>query len=185
MNAPNENLKCHWQKQAHKHGQLELEAPVSGIVKDIASHTAGTVVNPGTILLTVVPVDEPLIAEVQVKNQDVGFIAPNQTARDKVSAFPFQKYGMLDGEVMHMGADSTDTASGRSEEINPESRLGVASHYKARIRIAEQRLTRNNENHALLPGMQVVAEMKLGERTVLEYLLSSVAKVVNEAGRER
>ncbi|MCA3085524.1 MAG: HlyD family efflux transporter periplasmic adaptor subunit, partial [Rhodocyclaceae bacterium] len=74
------------------------------MVKDIASHTIGTVVNPGTILLTIVPIDEPLIAEVQVKNADSGFIFPTQKVRIKISTFPFQKYGMVDGEVTHVGA---------------------------------------------------------------------------------
>lgn len=180
-----ERLTAEWQKQQHKNALLELRAPHAGTVKDIASHTKGTVVNPGTILLTIVPADEPLIAEVQVKNQDSGFIYPTQTARVKVSSFPFQKYGMLDGEIAHIGADATDTAGGRPEEINPESRLAVTSHYKAHIKLKAQRLMRNNEEFKLMPGMQVVAEVRLGERTVLEYLLSPVQKAVKEAGRER
>jgi hemolysin D len=61
----------------------------------------------------------------------------------------------------------------------------VASHYKARIKLAAQKLARNEQQHNLLPGMQVTAEVKLGERTVMAYLLSPVTKAVNEAARER
>ncbi|MFN8986364.1 MAG: HlyD family efflux transporter periplasmic adaptor subunit [Burkholderiales bacterium] len=157
----------------------------AGMVKDIASHTIGTVVNPGTILLTIVPIDEPLIAEVQVKNADSGFIFPTQKVRIKISTFPFQKYGMVDGEVTHVGADSSDTAGGRPEELNPESRLSVASYYTAHIQLRDQRLKRDEHEFKLLPGMQVIAEVRLGERTVLEYLLSPVQKAIKEAGRER
>jgi hypothetical protein len=147
--------------------------------------TIGTVVNPGTILLTIVPIDEPLIAEVQVKNADSGFIFPTQKVRIKISTFPFQKYGMVDGEVTHVGADSSDTAGGRPEELNPESRLSVTSYYKAHIQLRDQRLKRDELEFKLLPGMQVIAEVRLGERTVLEYLLSPVQKAIKEAGRER
>jgi HlyD family secretion protein len=180
-----ERLTAEWDKQQHKNALLELKAPHAGMVKDIASHTIGTVVNPGTILLTIVPIDEPLIAEVQVKNADSGFIFPTQKVRIKISTFPFQKYGMVDGEVTHVGADSSDTAGGRPEELNPESRLSVTSYYKAHIQLRDQRLKRDELEFKLLPGMQVIAEVRLGERTVLEYLLSPVQKAIKEAGRER
>lgn len=180
-----ERLEREWDKQEHKNSLLELRATHSSIVKDIATHTLGTVVTPGTILLTLVPLDEPLIAEVQVKNQDAGFIHADQHAKVKVVSYPFQKYGMVDGEVAHFGADASETAGGRPEEVNPEGRLAVTANYKTHIRLRAQDLHWNGETLQLLPGMQVVAEIKLGDRTVLEYLLSPVQKAVHEAGRER
>lgn len=183
--AQADRLTAEWEKQRHRNALLELRAPQSGIVKDIASHTAGTVVTPGTILLTIVPLDEPLIAEVQVKNQDSGFVFPKQGAKVKVMSYPFQKYGMVEGEVDHFSADASDTAGGRPEQINPESRLAVTSHYKAHIRLKDQVLRAQGETFRLLPGMQVVAEVHMGHRTILEYLLSPVQKAVKEAGRER
>jgi hemolysin D len=179
-----EKLAAEWDKQVHRNGLLELKAQQAGIVKDIASHTAGTVVSPGTILLTLVPLDEPLIAEVQVKNQDSGFIYATQAAKVKVVSYPFQKYGMVEGEVTHFSADASDTVGARPEELNPESRLAVSSYYKAHIRLKEQALRARGETLKLLPGMQVVAEIHLGHRSVMEYLLSPVQKAVNEAGRE-
>ena len=179
-----EKLAAEWDKQVHRNALLELKATHAGIVKDIASHTAGTVVSPGTILLTLVPLDEPLIAEVQVKNQDSGFVYASQRAKVKVVSYPFQKYGMVEGEVAHFSADSSDTVGARPEELNAESRLAVSSHYKAHIRLKEQALRAQGETLKLLPGMQVVAEIHLGHRSVMEYLLSPVRKAVNEAGRE-
>ena len=172
-------------KQAHKNALMELKAPQAGIVKDIASHTAGTVVTPGTILMTVVPNGEPLIAEVQIKNQDAGFIRTNQAVKVKVASYPFQKYGMLEGEVSHLGADATDTVGGRPEEMNPENRLSVQANYKAHVKLKAQYLNTQGERFELKPGMQVVAEIHLGERTIMDYLLSPVQKTVREAGRER
>ena len=172
-------------KQSHKNALLELKAPQSGIVKDIASHTPGTVVTPGTILMTVVPKHEPLIAEVQVKNQDSGFIHASQPVKVKVASYPFQKYGMLEGEVVHLGADATDTVGGRPEEFSPENRLNVQANYKAHVKLKAQQLNAQGETFELRPGMQVVAEIHLGERTIMDYLLSPVQKAVREAGRER
>jgi HlyD family secretion protein len=95
-------------KQAHREGLLELRASQAGVVKDIATHTAGTVVQPGTVLLTLVPQDEPLRAEVWVSNQDIGFVRQGQTVKVKLAAFPFQKYGMVEGTVEHVSADAAD-----------------------------------------------------------------------------
>ncbi|MEO8384226.1 MAG: HlyD family efflux transporter periplasmic adaptor subunit [Betaproteobacteria bacterium] len=174
-----------WDKQAHKNALMDLRAPQAGLVKDIASHTTGTVVTPGTILMTVVPNGEALIAEVQVKNADVGFIRASQAVKVKVASYPFQKYGMLEGEITHMGADATDTVGGRPEEVSPENRLGVQANYKARVKLRSQHLDAQGQQFQLKPGMQVVAEIHLGERTIMEYLLSPVQKAVGEAGRER
>ncbi len=180
-----EKLQQDWEKQSHKNALLELKAPQSGIVKDIASHTPGTVVTPGTILMTVVPKHEPLIAEVQVKNQDSGFIHASQPVKVKVASYPFQKYGMLEGEVVHLGADATDTVGGRPEELSPENRLNVQANYKAHVKLKAQQLNAQGATFELRPGMQVVAEIHLGERTIMDYLLSPVQKAVREAGRER
>ena len=185
IQAQLDKLTQDWDKQVHKNGLMELRAPQAGFVKDIASHTPGTVVTPGTILMTVVPNGESLIAEVQIKNADSGFIHANQPVKVKVASYPFQKYGMLEGEVTHLGADATDTVGGRPEEVSPENRLSVQANYKAHVRLKSQTLLAQGEKFELRPGMQVVAEIHLGERTIMEYLLSPVQKTVREAGRER
>ena len=175
----------YWEKQLHRNTLLELKAPQAGIVKEIATHTSGTVVTPGTVLVTIVPADEPLIAEVQIKNADSGFITPNTPAKIKIASFPFQKYGLVEGEVAHFSADASDTVGGRPEEINQEGRLAVTANYKAQIKLKHQHLKRDDQTFRLLPGMQVVAEIHLGSRSILEYLLSPVQKTVSEAARER
>ena len=125
------------------------------------------------------------MAEVQIKNSDAGFITRTTPAKLKVASFPFQKYGLVEGEVTHFSADASDTVGGRPEEINQEGRLAVTANYKAQIKLKHQHLMRDNKTFRLLPGMQVVAEIHLGSRSVLEYLLSPVQKTVSEAARER
>jgi hemolysin D len=174
-----QKLEQEWKKQQHRHTFLELKAPQAGIAKDLATHTPGTVVSPGTILMTLVPRDEALAAEVWVDNKDVGFVHAGQEVKVKLSAFPFQKYGMVEGKVLQVSADS-------SERSNSEQRQATAPlAYRALVELHEQTLQSDNHRYSLAPGMQVAAEIRLGERTVMEYLLSPVQKAFHEAGRER
>jgi hemolysin D len=180
-------------KQTHKAGFFELKAPQAGTIKDLATHTTGTVVSPGTILMTLVPKNDPLQAEVMVKNEDVGFVTVGQKVKLKLSAYTFQKYGMLDGTVLNIGADSNDTGAQNPATNTVANLKGSGSQaqaqpltYKALVALNTQTL--KSPSGALLkltPGMQVIAEINQGQRTVMEYLLSPVKKVAQEAGRER
>jgi hemolysin D len=178
-----ERLEQERAKLAHRHELLELRAPQAGIVKDLATHTAGTVAAPGTILMTLVPEGDKLIAEVWVSNQDVGFVHPGQEAKLKLAAFQFQKYGMLEGQVLHVNADATEapSANTRSDALAGRDRPMGPLAFRALIALKEQHLF----SYSLQPGMQVAAEIHLGRRTVLEYVLSPVQKAFHEAGRER
>ncbi len=179
--AIHHKLQQEWDKQQHRHSLLELKAPQAGIVKDLATHTPGTVVAPGTILLTLVPHDEPLVAEVWVSNADAGFVQEQQKARIKLAAYPFQKYGLLDGVVRQVSAD----AQARSEPGGSGITSVQDAAYRALIGLSSVHFEGQGGQLRLVPGMQVSAEIHLGTRTVLEYLLSPVQKIVHEAGRER
>lgn len=171
-------------KQEHKTHHLELRAPQSGIVKDIATHTIGTVVAPGTVVLSLVPEDEPMVAEVMVKNDDVGFVFPRQQVKVKLLAYPFQKYGMLEGEIIHLGPDASDGANQASKDQSKEA-APPQLIYKAQVALKSQVLEAQGQSFKLVPGMQVIAEIHQGRRTVLEYLLSPVQKTLYDSGRER
>jgi len=175
------------EKQEHHYGLLELKAQHSGVIKDLATHTRGTVVQPGTILLTIVPQDEPLLAEVWISNLDAGFIIPGQAARVKLAAYPFQKYGMLDGVVRHVGADASSAQEKNKggEQAKDDSQPAAGLNYLALVELNSPVLEAQGARLRLTPGMQVSAEILLGTRTVLEYLLSPIQKTVYEAARER
>ena len=178
-------------KQVHKAGLLELKAPQSGVVKDLATHTAGTVVSPGTVLLSLVPDNESLVAEVMVKNDDVGFVYPHQKVKLKLAAYPFQQYGMLDGEILTLGADANDDQQEQQRrqmlQNSDSSKNDKAppTIYKALVSLDTQQLTVDKSQFKLVPGMQVTAEINQGKRTVIEYLLSPLEKTVRESAHER
>jgi HlyD family secretion protein len=166
---------------------LELRAPQPGIVKDLATHTVGTVAAPGTILMTLVPDHDKLVAEIWVSNEDVGFVRAGQPAKLKLAAFHFQKYGLLDGKVLHVNADATEAPSPntRSDALTGRDRPMGPLAFRALVEPASQALAADGQRYALQPGMQVAGEIHLGTRTVLEYLLSPVQKAFHEAARER
>ena len=182
-----ERLREELAKQRHRHELLELRAPQAGSVKDLATHTPGTVVAPGTILMTIVPKGEQLRAEVWVSNDDIGFVRSAQPAKVKLAAFQFQKYGMLDGTVAQVSADATEdpNPNTRSGGLAGRDRPAGALAFRTLVDLKSQQLESEGNRYALAAGMQVIAEIHLGERTVLEYLLSPVQKAFQEAARER
>ncbi|MBK9447102.1 MAG: HlyD family type I secretion periplasmic adaptor subunit [Betaproteobacteria bacterium] len=174
-------------KQAHRKELLELKATQDSVVKDLATHTAGTVVQPGTVLLTLVPKEETLRAEVWVSNEDIGFVRQGQPVKLKFAAYQFQKYGLLEGRVEHVSIDAADAPK---EAPLGGGNTGAPSRnqplvYKALVTLKAMRLEMDGEKFPLSAGMQTSAEIMLGTRTVAEYLLSPVRKAWHDAGRER
>jgi len=178
MNRSNQELE----KAGVKAGQLEIRAPNSGVVKDMATTNRGAVVAAGALLMNIVPRDEPLQAEVLLKNEDIGFVAIDQPVKIKVAAYPFQKYGLLDGKVALVSADSADPKQQQQQLGQPPNLT-----YRAIVRLdaVALRSAATDERLSLSPGMLVTTEIHQGRRSVLEYLLSPVKKVGQEAARER
>ncbi len=177
-------------QQTHKNNQLSLKAPQAGIIKDLATHTPGTVVSPGTVLMTLVPNNEALQAEVWLKNEDAGFVHQHQAVKVKLAAYPFQKYGMVDGKVLQVSADATDRGKANTSESNANNNADDSTNfsqlaYRTIIQLDKQSLALEQQQLHLAPGMQVVAEIKLADQIVMEYLLSPIRKAFHEAGRER
>lgn len=172
-------------KQTHRSELLELRAPQAAIVKDLATHSAGTVVQPGSVLLTLVPTHERLRAEVWITKEDIGFVRSGSPVKLKLAAFPFQKYGMLDGEVEHVSADAADSGANNPGGSADQSGKPGSLAYKALVVLKKMHLEIDGERFPLAAGMQASAEVMLGSRTVAEYLLSPVQKAWHESGRER
>ena len=171
------------EKQQHRRALMELKAPQDGVIKDLATHTSGTVVQPGTVLASLVPQEGRLKVEVWVSNEDIGFVRPGQNVKLKFAAYPFQKYGMGHGTVEHVSADA------QSEEEARDAGMVAAGQrplrYKALVALASDALEMDGRQYPLSVGMQTAAEILLGDRTVAEYLLSPVQKAWHESGRER
>jgi len=168
-------------KQLVRREHVELAAPHAGVVKEVAVRTPGTVVAAGTVLLTLVPAGDALEADVLIRNEDAGFVRAGQRSQLKIAAYPFQKYGLIEAEVIRIGPDATDVTQSRgsNDETPP---VGA---YRARLAIPAQSLAFEGTRLALTSGMLASAEIHLGQRALLYYLLAPVQKAWHEAARER
>jgi len=170
-------LEQEFNKQQYRNTLMELKAPQDGVVVDLATHTEGTVIPSGSVVMRLVPMNDPLKAEVYINNPDVGFIAAGQMVRIKLASYQFQKYGMIDAKVERVSADAM--------EKSENSQQAQSLTYKTLLTLDKQQLERDGHVFSLRSGMHVTAEIKLGKRTVLEYLLSPIQKTIAEAGTER
>ncbi|MFP4609799.1 MAG: HlyD family type I secretion periplasmic adaptor subunit [Thiohalophilus sp.] len=176
-----EQLEQDWFKQQYRSEQLELRASQDGYIKDLSVTTPGSVVPSGTVLLNIVPVDDPLQAEVYVSNRDIGFVREGQKVRVKLMSYEFQKYGMIDAKVQSVNADVTASRESDQGAGSDSSNTG----YKTLVKLHKQVLERDGRRFRLRPGMQVTAEVKLGTRSVLDYVLSPITGALTDAATER
>ncbi|MEX2631668.1 MAG: HlyD family type I secretion periplasmic adaptor subunit [Tistlia sp.] len=151
-----------------------VRAPVAGTVKQVLVNTVGGVVQPGQDLIEIVPAEDALLVEAQVKPADIAFLHPGLPARVKITAYDYTIYGILEAELEHISADSIlDEKTGES-------------HYLVRVRTTETEMRdARGEELPIIPGMTASVDVLTGKHTVLEYLLKPVLKVFNSAFHER
>lgn len=152
--------------------QQVLTAPVDGEVQQLAVHTIGGVIKPGDPLMVIVPAGQSLEVEALVLNKDIGFVREGQASTVKVDAFPFTRYGVIEGEVTSV-----------SDDAMQDERLGLV--YAAHVKLQRSAMNIDGKSVRLSPGMAVSVEVKTGTRRVAEYLLSPVAQATSESMRER
>ncbi|MFO3442507.1 HlyD family type I secretion periplasmic adaptor subunit [Legionella pneumophila serogroup 1] len=153
-----------------------VRSPVYGIVKQIKSTTIGGVVQPGSDLLEIVPLDDTLLIEAKIRPSDIGFIHPGQKAMVKITAYDFSIYGGLEGVVEHISADTIiDEKTDKKEE----------SYYIVKVRTEKNYLGTEKKPLPIIPGMQATVDILTGQKSVLQYLLKPIIKAKQSALRER
>ena len=185
-------------KARQKESYRRLLAPVDGTVQGVKVHTPGAVVTTADVLMTVVPDGAGVEVEAQVGNGDIGFVREGQEVAVKLDAFPFTRYGLLKGHVRKLGRDAvqtgqapsgTQSASGASAQ---QSAAGISAPagspeltYPAKVELLQDWIMVDGHREPVQAGIRVSAEIKTGERKVIDYLLSPVMQAAKEAGRER
>jgi hemolysin D len=159
-------------KATQKSTLQRLVSPVDGTVAQLAVHTVGGVVEATKPIMVIVPKGGALVAEVKVLNKDVGFIRVGQEVAVKLEAFPFTRYGTIAGKVETLSSDATQ-----------DEKLGLI--YTVRITIDRQMIQRSGKVVELTPGMEVVADIRTGRRSIMSYLLSPIKVAGGEAGHEQ
>ncbi|WP_425607927.1 HlyD family type I secretion periplasmic adaptor subunit [Pseudodesulfovibrio pelocollis] len=152
--------------------RTDVRSPVRGIIKHILINTLGGVVQPGKSIMEVIPLDDTLLVEAQIKPSDIAFLHPGQEAQVKITAYDFSIYGGLDGTVEHISADTIQNEKGES-------------FYVVRVRTENNAMTYHGKRLPIIPGMTAQVDILTGKKSVLDYLLKPILKAKQNALRER
>ncbi|HKF64758.1 MAG TPA: HlyD family type I secretion periplasmic adaptor subunit [Dongiaceae bacterium] len=164
---------------------VELRADRDAIVQSVAKVSVGSVLQSGQQFFTLVPVDTPLEIEVNVAGQDNGFVHLGDPVAIKFDTFPYSQYGMAEGSVRTISPDSFTPQEEARTWTGALPIPGSADpYYRARITIDHVGLHDVPAGFRVTPGMPVTADIKVGKRTVLGYLLGKVMPLAQEGMRE-
>ena len=150
-----------------------VRSPVTGTIKSVKVTTVGGVVQPGSELLEIVPLEDNLLVEARVKPRDIAFLRPGQETLVKITAYDFSIYGGFPAKLENISADS----------INDEKKGD--SYYLVRVRTTSTMPQRHGQPLAIIPGMTATVHIHTGEKTFLQYLLKPIIKTRELAFRER
>ncbi len=158
-----------------------LVAPADAIVLKIGKVSTGSVAssmsqdftNPQ--LFTLAPLDAPLEAEIKVESREIGFIRVGDPVTIKLEAYTFVEHGTADGLIKTI-SEGSFTTDENNQPTNP--------YFKVRVAITKVELRAVPADFRLIPGMTVAADVTVGQRTILAYLLEGALKTGLEAMRE-
>jgi len=173
-----------------RHELSVLRAPADATVLEVAERPAGSVMREAETLMRLVPADVPLIAELQVDTRDVARVRVGDLVALKFDALPWQQFGMAYGRLLSLTPDviADQNSAETVENMNtPEMRTQMrqsAIHYRGRVEVSRTEFRNLPEGFALRPGMRLVGDLKVGRRSVLEYILNPITRVIDESLRE-
>jgi hemolysin D len=166
-----------------------LRAPRDAVVLAVAARPEGAVVQPAEPLVRLVPAGEPLVAEVEIDTRDVARIRVGDPATVKFQALPWQQYGLADGVLRTLAPDTVEDGGGATPGAASAPGFDTELprtpiHYRARVALTETKFRNLPQGFALRPGMRLVVDIKIGRRSILQYVLNPLTRVVNESLRE-
>jgi HlyD family secretion protein len=171
-----DTAKAQLEKAMRHQDLVQWSAAERSIVLTVAKLSVGSVLKEGDTLFTLMPVDTPLEAEARVASREVGFVRTGDRCTLKVDAFNYMEHGTAEGAVRWIsdGAFSTDDDTG--QPVDP--------FYKVRCSIDALHFQNVGPNFRLIPGMTLTADLKVGTRSVLMYILSGAMRGLDESMRE-
>ncbi|EJL03171.1 type I secretion membrane fusion protein, HlyD family [Pseudomonas fluorescens Q2-87] len=150
-----------------------VTSPVRGIVNKLLVNTIGGVIQPGSDLVEIVPLDDTILVEAKIRPQDIAFLHPGQDATVKFTAYDYTIYGGLKAKLEQIGADT----------ITDEDKK--TTYYIIKLRTERSHLGTDEKPLLIIPGMVASVDIITGKKTVLSYLLKPIIKARAEALHER
>lgn len=181
------DMRESWTKAKLRRHLVELRAERDCIVLSVASVSVGSVMQSGDEFIKMVPTDAPLEVESIIDARDAGFVRVGDHVVIKFDTFPYVTYGSAEGTVRAVSPDSfRNPTEDRVKPTRPRSDQQDFGnlYYRGKISMDAVKLHDLPEGFRLQPGMPVVADVKIGKRTVLQYLMSRVIPATTEGMRE-
>jgi adhesin transport system membrane fusion protein len=150
-----------------------VTSPVRGIVKQLLVNTVGGVIQPGSDMVEIVPLDDTLLVEARIRPQDIAFLHPGQEAVVKFTAYDYTIYGGLKAKLERIGADT----------ITDEDKK--TTYYMITLRTDRSHLGTDEKPLLIIPGMVASVDIITGKKSILSYLLKPIIKARAEALHER
>lgn len=170
-------------KAARRAALVSLTAPVDAVVLDVAQRSVGSVIKEAEPLFTLVPADVALEVEANVPSADIGRVRVDDPVRIKLDAFPYQRFGVIEGRLRTVSADAFQLDQGKAAGPEGGATTG-ATVFRARIRLLADAPAEAPPGTRLSPGMVAAAEIVVGRRSVLSYFLYPVIRALDESIRE-
>ncbi|PHS72883.1 MAG: hemolysin secretion protein D [Cycloclasticus sp.] len=153
--------------------RTRVVSPVKGIIKQLKVTTVGGVIQPGMDLVEIVPLDDQLLIEAEIRPADIAFLHPGQKAVVKLTAYDFSIYGGLEATLEHISADSI------TNEEDGEN------YFLIRLRTDKNYVEKNGAKLNVIAGMTADVDILTGKKSVLDYLLKPILKAKERALKER
>jgi membrane fusion protein, hemolysin D len=161
-------------KAERRSGLVQLQAPADAVVLEIAKLNVGSVIREAEPLFTLLPLNVPLEAQLEVNPRDIGRIRRADPVRIKLDALPFQRHGTLEGEVRLISEDAFEV----------DTPQGKTAAYRVNVDLGPIDLRDVPADFRLIPGMTLTAEIRIGERRLITYFLYPIIRAVDESFRE-
>jgi hemolysin D len=167
---------------------VEMRADREATVLSIGKMSIGSVVTAGQQMFSLVPNDAPLEVEINIPATENGFVHLGDPVAVKFDTFPYTQYGMAHGIVRNI---SPDSFTQQDEQRNPTGSVPVAGGpgaagiwYRARVTLDRVDLHDVPTGFRLIPGMAVTADILVGKRSIMKYLVGRYAPLAQEGMRE-
>lgn len=152
--------------------RVSVNAPVSGVVQNLSLSAGQVVLDPGQVILQLIPIDDELVVSARISPTDIGHVREGLAADVSVDSYDTARFGRLNGQVRRLSASTY-----LDESRNP--------YYRAEIALSGKQLGTTDAPLRILPGMTVTVDIRTGTKTLMDYLLRPIRRGMDTAFGER
>jgi len=164
---------------------IVVQSPEDGVVLEVAKRSEGSVLREAEPLITLLPSQAALIANITISSGDIGYVRDGDSVVIKLDAFPYQRHGALGGRLRSISQASFSNSGSNPEGINPPPSGGGSAYHLAQVELTDVKLHNlPDDSIALIPGMTLLAEIKVGQRSVFSYFAMPLTRALRESMRE-